>query len=99
MLQVKVILKVCGDTATLSNPPEDGQPASILNVDKKKKQIALYEPATVNVSTDNPDERKSSTSAPKMFAFDALFSDEDPQVSKENDVFTCLLIVKIRKLR
>lgn len=88
LLQVKVILKVCGDAVAPQNSPEDGQPASILNVDKKKKQIALYEPATVNVSTsDNADERKSSTSAPKMFAFDALFSDEDPQVSEENASF------------
>lgn len=75
--QVKVILKVCADLSSIAI--DDGQ-TNIFNIDKKKKQIALYEPVSANASLDAADERKPSTTAPKMFAFDALFSNDDSQV-------------------
>ncbi len=86
---MKVILKVCCTNAS-SGVPEDGQ-QRVLNVDKKKKQIALYEPVPVNSSSENPDERKHVASAPKLFAFDALFSEDDAQVSGNTIVFACFI--------
>lgn len=47
-------------------------------MDKKKKQIALYEPVNV---VDASEDRQHVTSAPKLFAFDALFAEDDPQVN------------------
>lgn len=49
-------------------------------MDKKRKQITLYEPVNSNAHNDTPEERKCTVSAPKMFAFDALFADDDPLV-------------------
>ena len=74
------MVKVCADSVTVA--PEDGQ-SSVFTMDKKKKQIALYEPQQpTNSTTNEEEERKPSVSAPKMFAFEALFSDDDPQVRR-----------------
>lgn len=78
LLQVKVILKICSEASSLD--PADVSTLA-LTVDKKKKQIALYEPVVMSTATDCTDDRKPTTSAPKMFAFEALFADDDPQVN------------------
>lgn len=68
------MLKVCVDASS------SGEVLSpVFSMDKKRKQITLYEPVTANAH-ETPEERKCAVSAPKMFAFDALFSDDDPQV-------------------
>lgn len=72
------MLKVCSDSA--SSAEEASSP--VFSMDKKRKQITLHEPVSANTPhNDTPEERKLAVSAPKMFAFDALFSEEDPQVS------------------
>ena len=58
---------------TSSNPPP-----TYLTVDKKKRQVTLTE--THSSATMAPSERGPMVSAPKMFAFDALFTTEDSQV-------------------
>ncbi|XP_065221897.1 kinesin-like protein CG14535 [Planococcus citri] len=74
--KVKVMLKVCVDS---SSTGEDAI-SPVFSMDKKRKQITLYEPVNSNAHNDTPEERKCAVSAPKMFAFDALFSDDDPLV-------------------
>lgn len=69
------MVKVCGDT----NASGEEVVSPVFSMDKKRKQITLYEPVNAN-SHETPEERKCAVSAPKMFAFDALFSDEDSQV-------------------
>lgn len=69
------------------NPPEDPDIANYLTVDKKKKQITLSEPtnnsnAIVN-SNGVAQERGPMVSAPKIFAFDSLFTADDNQVNKK----------------
>uniref|UniRef100_A0A1S4GY17 Uncharacterized protein n=1 Tax=Anopheles gambiae TaxID=7165 RepID=A0A1S4GY17_ANOGA len=59
-------------TSSSSNPPP-----TYLTVDKKKRQVTLTE--THSSATMAPSERGPMVSAPKMFAFDALFTTEDSQ--------------------
>lgn len=47
------------------------------SLDKRKKQVTLCETAS---STSAPEDRKVGVAAPKMFAFDAIFSQDDSQV-------------------
>ena len=62
--KVRVVLRVA---ASAGNTP-------CFQMDKKKKQVTLYDP-----STHRNDDQEGRISAPKMFAFDGLFTDEDPQ--------------------
>lgn len=48
------------------------------SMDKRKKQVSLYE--TASGAAVAPEDRKVGVAAPKMFAFDAIFSQDDPQV-------------------
>jgi len=70
--QVKVMLRVC-DSA------EDA--SGILGVDPRRKQVTLVDPAGTNGSGITPEERRVGVSAPKMFAFDGIFGDDDDQVT------------------
>lgn len=67
MLQVKVMLRVS---------PGDG--GSFFNADKRKKQVTLVDPASGQSSS--AEDRRPTVAAPKMFAFDAIFTEEDSQV-------------------
>lgn len=51
-------------------------------LDKRKKQVTLYEnPQSASSTTAPPEDRKLGVAAPKMFAFDAIFSQDDSQVN------------------
>ncbi|ELT94659.1 hypothetical protein CAPTEDRAFT_127686, partial [Capitella teleta] len=65
--QVKVMLRIC---------PKEGNHSSFLAIDPRKKQISLTDPAVANGFT-TPSQRKAGVAAPKMFAFDAVFSQDD----------------------
>jgi len=54
--------------------------SGILGVDSRKKQVTLIDPGGSSVSGITPEERRVGVSAPKMFAFDGIFGDEDDQV-------------------
>ncbi|XP_033298194.1 uncharacterized protein LOC117204671 isoform X2 [Bombus bifarius] len=64
--KVKVMLKV--------SPGEGG---SFFNADKRKKQVTLVDPTAGQSSS--ADDRRPTVAAPKMFAFDAIFTEEDSQ--------------------
>lgn len=49
-------------------------------LDKRKKQVTLYENAPSTSASSAPEDRKIGVAAPKMFAFDAIFSQDDSQV-------------------
>ncbi|GIY09207.1 kinesin-like protein KIF26B [Caerostris extrusa] len=63
VLEVKVMLRIKGDSEELNS--------SFLNIDGRKKQITVYDLSTNDQSS--PVERRAGVSAPKMFAFDAIF--------------------------
>lgn len=65
------------------NPPEGEENSSYLSIDKKKRQVTLSDTTTNQASqssTTAAQERGPMVSAPKMFAFDGLFTTEDNQV-------------------
>lgn len=62
----------------------DGQPnatdqtdSNFMSVDKKHRQLTLIDP---NAPPASDGSRRVGVAAPKMFAFDALFTPEDSQV-------------------
>ncbi|XP_055924749.1 kinesin-like protein KIF26B isoform X2 [Argiope bruennichi] len=67
--KVKVMLRIKGDSEELNS--------SFLNIDARKKQITVYDLSASDQSS--PAERRTGVSAPKMFAFDAIFSPDDAQ--------------------
>ncbi|XP_054002832.1 uncharacterized protein LOC128889317 [Hylaeus anthracinus] len=64
--KVKVMLKV--------SPGEGG---SFFNADKRKKQVTLVNPTSGQ--SPSAEDRRPTVAAPKMFAFDAIFTEEDSQ--------------------
>ncbi|KAJ9596224.1 hypothetical protein L9F63_027152, partial [Diploptera punctata] len=52
--------------------------ASFFTVDSRKKQVTLFDPAACG-GTAAPEDRRVGVAAPKMFAFDAIFTQEDSQ--------------------
>ncbi|CAB3223960.1 unnamed protein product [Arctia plantaginis] len=69
--KVKVMLRV---GASGEGPFTSG--TQTFSMDKRKKQVSLCETAP---STTAPEDRKVGVAAPKMFAFDAIFSQDDSQ--------------------
>lgn len=70
VLQVKVMLRIC---------PSDGhQTGSFLSLDARKKQVTVYDPSHSGFATSA---HRRAGAAPKMFAFDAIFSQDDSMVS------------------
>ncbi|XP_037958199.1 kinesin-like protein CG14535 isoform X2 [Teleopsis dalmanni] len=71
--KVKVMLRV-SDTHT------DAENPHFMSVDKKKRQVTLTDPVTASsVAASSSQERGPMVAAPKMFAFDSLFTAEDQQ--------------------
>lgn len=57
---------------------------SNMSIDKKKRQVTLSEPSSgtaAAAAASATQERGPMVAAPKMFAFDNLFTNEDSQVS------------------
>lgn len=54
---------------------------SLLNVDARRRQVTLFDPAACGAGTPAPEDRRLGVLAPKMFAFDAIFTDNEPKVS------------------
>ncbi|KAF5302808.1 hypothetical protein FQA39_LY01988 [Lamprigera yunnana] len=72
---VKVMLRVA--TPPGSSSPENGSFNNFFNLDKRKKQVTLVDPSTCGSIA--PEDRRVGVAAPKMFAFDAIFSQDDSQ--------------------
>lgn len=70
------MLRVSSPSGT--SPEKEGN-NSFFNLDKRKKQVTLYDPGALN-GTAAPEDRRVAVAAPKMFAFDAIFSQDDSQV-------------------
>ncbi|XP_058122608.1 kinesin-like protein CG14535 [Anopheles ziemanni] len=90
--KVKVMLRVSDDPPRQPGDTSQDQPApgsttttttatpTYLTVDKKKRQVTLTETTGLHGSAATAQsERGPMVSAPKMFAFDALFTTEDSQ--------------------
>lgn len=62
-----------------TGPSPDGSSNGFFSLDKRKKQVTLIDPSVCN-GTTAPEDRRVGVAAPKMFAFDAIFSQDDSQV-------------------
>ncbi len=60
-------------------PMEINQSESFLSIDPRKKQVTVYDPAQSGIMTSA--HRKPGANPPKMFGFDACFSQDDSMVS------------------
>lgn len=60
-------------------PQDTSESMSFLKVDPRKKQLTLYDPTASAHS--NSGHRRPAVAAPKMFAFDAVFTQDASQVS------------------
>lgn len=66
----------------VSDTHTDPDTPHFMTVDKKKRQVTLTDPAAAsNLAACSSQERGPMVAAPKMFAFDNLFTAEDQQVS------------------
>lgn len=65
----------------VSDTHTDPETPHFMTVDKKKRQVTLTDPAAAsNLAACSSQERGPMVAAPKMFAFDNLFTAEDQQV-------------------
>jgi len=80
--QVKVILRVARGSAAGDGPPTTDGPGNFMSADKKHRQLTLIDP---NAPPASDGGRRVGVAAPKMFAFDALFTQEDSQVNRRAD--------------
>lgn len=80
------MLKICPSTH------HSDQGTSFLSIDPRRKQITVFDPTASGIPTS----AHRKTSAPKMFAFDAVFSPDDSQVDSVhcNDLPPLLPLLK-----
>lgn len=75
-IQIKVMLRMT-TTTTTENTAKGGE-NEFIDIDQKKRQITFLEPPSV---ADSLGDRAPMVSAPKIFAFDGLFTANDSQVN------------------
>lgn len=69
----------------VSDAHTDTEHPHFMAVDKKKRQVTLTDPSAASaLASSTSQERGPMVAAPKMFAFDSLFTAEDQQVSVHN---------------
>jgi len=71
--KVRVILRVA------SNGPFNEEKARFFGLDKKKRQVTLLDPSVTRGESVTTEDREIGVAAPKMFAFDGLFTSDDSQ--------------------
>lgn len=74
--KIRVILRVAKGHQLQMN--QDLLSNQMFHLDRKRKQLTLYDPSICR-GQESIEERKVGVAAPKMFAFDNVFTDEDPQ--------------------
>ncbi|XP_065340900.1 kinesin-like protein CG14535 isoform X2 [Cloeon dipterum] len=83
--KVKVMLRVASAAVASDACAASGasnvaaSSSSFFNVDTRRKQVTLFDPATCGGASTAPEDRRVGVAAPKMFAFDAIFTADDSQ--------------------
>lgn len=72
-----MILRVVKGAVTEDEQLAATEPSNFMSVDQKHRQLTLIDP---NAPPASDGSRRVGVAAPKMFAFDALFTQEDSQV-------------------
>ncbi|XP_035242594.1 kinesin-like protein KIF26A isoform X2 [Anguilla anguilla] len=73
MGKVKVMMRICPSQGA----HDTSESMSFLKVDPRKKQLTLYDPTAS--AHPNSGHRRAAVAAPKMFAFDAVFTQDASQ--------------------
>ncbi|XP_060735681.1 kinesin-like protein KIF26A isoform X2 [Tachysurus vachellii] len=73
MGKVKVMVRICPSVGV----QDTSESMSFLKVDQRKKQLTLYEPSLLTQPSSG--QRRTPLTAPKMFAFDAVFTQDASQ--------------------
>ncbi|XP_060790331.1 kinesin-like protein KIF26A isoform X1 [Neoarius graeffei] len=73
MGKVKVMVRICPSVGV----QDSSESMSFLKVDQRKKQLTLYEPSLLTQPSSG--HRRTPLAAPKMFAFDAIFTQDASQ--------------------
>uniref|UniRef100_A0A4W5PYW7 Kinesin family member 26A n=1 Tax=Hucho hucho TaxID=62062 RepID=A0A4W5PYW7_9TELE len=73
MGKVKVMMRICPSLEA----PDSSESMSFLKVDPRKKQLTLYDPSVNDHA--NSGHRRATVAVPKIFAFDAVFTQDASQ--------------------
>ncbi|XP_036810728.1 kinesin-like protein KIF26A isoform X2 [Oncorhynchus mykiss] len=73
MGKVKVMMRICPSLEA----PDSSESMSFLKVDPRKKQLTLYDPSVNDRA--NSGHRRATVAVPKIFAFDAVFTQDASQ--------------------
>uniref|UniRef100_A0A673WRW7 Kinesin family member 26A n=1 Tax=Salmo trutta TaxID=8032 RepID=A0A673WRW7_SALTR len=73
MGKVKVMMRICPSLEA----PDSSESMSFLKVDPRKKQLTLYDPSVNDHA--NSGHRRATVAIPKIFAFDAVFTQDASQ--------------------
>ncbi|CAB1330874.1 unnamed protein product [Coregonus sp. 'balchen'] len=73
MGKVKVMMRICPSLEA----PDSSESMSFLKVDPRKKQLTLYDPSVIDRA--NSGHRRATVAVPKIFAFDAVFTQDASQ--------------------
>lgn len=85
--KVKVMMRICPSLEAA----DSSESQSFLKVDSRKKQLTLYDPASSPHSSSG--HRRSATVAvPKIFAFDAVFTQDASQVRASKGCTICVFV-------
>ena len=71
--RVRVLLRVQAPAA------EAGVDTASFSLDRRRRQVTLLDPAVARGKEIDIEDRKVGVAAPKMFAFDNVFTSEDSQ--------------------
>ena len=93
MGKIKVILRVA-KSSSLSTTDGDTLANQIFVMDRRRKQLTLYDPSVFRPGTSDHvtlEDRKVGVAAPKMFAFDNVFTDSDGQEDVANSALSDII--------
>ena len=86
--KIRVILRVAkGESLAIQDGLESNQ---MFHLDRKRKQLTLYDPSICR-GQESIEERKVGVAAPKMFAFDNVFTDQDSQEDVASSALTDII--------
>ena len=87
--KIRVILRVAkGESLSIQDQGLESN--QMFHLDRKRKQLTLYDPSICR-GQESIEERKVGVAAPKMFAFDNVFTDQDSQEDVASSALTDII--------
>lgn len=88
------MMRICPSLETA----DSSESQSFLKVDSRKKQLTLYDPAS-SPHSGSGHRRSATVAVPKIFAFDAVFTQDASQVSRGHVCVqrVCVCVLSVRR--